>query len=120
MVRCPWFPSALKPNSRTHWGLKARATKSYRHTCAVLAKEQGLHLRKWPEGKISVHLAFYPPNNHRPDDDNLEAAFKAGRDGVADAMGVDDHRFEVTRSVHDKVDGGCVIVRIGQYPEGAG
>lgn len=59
-----------------------------------------------------MHLTFYPPSAHKRDDDNLEAAFKAGRDGVAEAMGVDDNRFQVTREVGGVVSGGCVMVRI--------
>lgn len=112
LIRCPWPPAALKPNSRTHWGLKARATNAYRYACATLAREQNAHKCEWPDGPIGVHLTFYPPSAHKRDDDNLETAFKAGRDGLADAMRVDDNRFKVTREVGGIVSGGCVVVRI--------
>lgn len=110
LIRCSYPPKPLWPNSRTHWGLKARVAKSYRHECNILAKQQNVHKANWPDGKIKVHLTFHPAGN--PDDDNLEAAFKSGRDGIADAMGVDDKRFVVTRDVGPKVKGGCVLVQI--------
>jgi crossover junction endodeoxyribonuclease RusA len=123
IVKCPWPEPSLSPNSRTHWGIKARAAKSYRHTCATLAREQGVHLMSWPDGSIDVHLTFCAPDKRKRDDDNFEAAFKSGRDGIADAMGVDDNRFKVTRSVGDPVVGGCVFVEIAEpciFPKGAG
>lgn len=114
LIRCPYPTKPLWPNSRTHWGLKSRAAKSYRHACCILAKEQRVHMVQWPEGQIDIHLTFHPSGN--PDDDNLEAAFKSGRDGIADAMGVDDKRFKVTREVGEKVKGGCVLVQIKTEP----
>lgn len=110
LIRCPYPPKPLWPNSRTHWGLKSRTAKSYRYACEILAKEQNVHKATWPDGEILIHLTFHPAGN--PDDDNLEAAFKPGRDGIADAMGVDDGRFKVTREIGHKVKGGCVLVQI--------
>jgi len=46
-----------------------------------------------PSGRLLLSLEFLPPNRSRRDDDNLLAAFKAGRDGLADAMGIDDSLF---------------------------
>lgn len=112
MIRCPWPPSELQPNKRTNRFVKARVVKSYRHACATLAREQNAHKANWPDGEIKIHLTFYPPTNHKRDDDNLESSFKAGRDGIAEAMGVDDNRFTVTREVAGVVSGGCVMVRI--------
>lgn len=51
--------------------------------------------------RINVHLRFTPPmeGGAVPDDDNIEAAFKAGRDGLALAIKRDDKCFTVTREV---------------------
>jgi len=41
-------------------------------------------------------MRFYAPDKRRRDDDNIIASMKAARDGIADAFGIDDHRFAVT------------------------
>jgi crossover junction endodeoxyribonuclease RusA len=41
-------------------------------------------------------------------------AFKAGRDGVADALGCDDHGFRPTYRFDEPVKGGAVVVEIGE------
>lgn len=112
LIRCDWPDSALSPNSRSHYMQKHRASAKYRHACETIAREQRVHKQIWPDGEIKVHLTFHPPTNAKRDDDNLEASFKSGRDGIADAMGVDDNRFKVTRSIGDKTKGGCVMVKI--------
>ncbi|WP_429215150.1 hypothetical protein [Metapseudomonas resinovorans] len=58
--------------------------------CFLLAKKAGLST---PAGRILLSLEFLPPNRQRRDDDNLLAAFKAGRDGLADALRIDDSVF---------------------------
>jgi crossover junction endodeoxyribonuclease RusA len=64
--------------------------------------------------KIALRIVFVPPSRRRYDDDNLLASFKAGRDGLADALGVDDRAFVTTLSVSgDVVSGGAVIVTVG-------
>ena len=116
LIRCDYPPADLWPNGRPNRHAKTRKTKSYRALCAGLAQEQSVHMRKWPTGDILVHLTFHPKKGGRPDDDNLEAAFKAGRDGIADAMGVDDGNFVVTREIGASVQGGCVLVQIITEP----
>jgi len=63
------------------------------------------------DGPISFALMFYPPDKRKRDDDGLVAAFKAARDGIADALKVDDSRFVTTFSVAPVV-GGMVKVKI--------
>lgn len=44
--------------------------------------------------KIGLVLEFIQPHAKRSrDDDNVEAAFKAGRDALAKALGINDSRF---------------------------
>jgi hypothetical protein len=47
---------------------------------------------------ISVTYTFYPPNVRVRDDDNFVASMKGARDGIADALDVDDSIF-VTQPV---------------------
>ena len=109
-VCLPWPPKELSPNARTHWATKARIAKRYRATCHILAKQARLQAG---EGPIHLVVTFAPPDRRHRDDDNCTGAFKAGRDGVADAMGVDDSRFRVTASIStEPVKGGCVVLTI--------
>ncbi len=81
----PWMPKALSPNARLHWSTKSKAAKAYRNACYILAKQSGIAI-DW-DGDIHAWIDFYPPDKRHRDDDNMIAAFKAGRDGVADALG---------------------------------
>lgn len=95
-IHLPWPPLELNPNKRIHWATKARATKSYRHTCWVLAKSaignQPIELKR-VDGRIEVSIQFYPPDHRHRDDDNMIGAFKSGRDGIAQALNVNDKLF---------------------------
>ena len=114
-VILPWPPAALSPNARVHWATKSRAAKSYRLRCHVYASNAKLVA---PEGRILLELEFCPPSNRRRDDDNLLAAFKSGRDGLADALRIDDSRFVSQVRLSDEVvKGGCVRVTLRPYVE---
>jgi crossover junction endodeoxyribonuclease RusA len=114
-VTLPWPPKECSPNARVHWSKKAKAAKAYRRACCELAREAKL---KIPEGEGALHLFldFYPPDRRARDDDNLTAAFKSGRDGLADALKVDDRHFICHPYVKTDV-GGMVKVRIVRGPE---
>lgn len=108
-VTLPWPPTALSPNARVHWAKRARAASAYRMACGWACKAAGLEA---PEGdRIDLFVVFVPPTRRNRDDDNLVASFKAGRDGIADALGIDDRRFRVHPSVSDEL-GGFVRVRL--------
>jgi crossover junction endodeoxyribonuclease RusA len=69
-----------------------------------------------PEGTLALWLDFYPPDRRARDDDNIIAAFKAGRDGMAEALGINDRRFRVFPFVVDGI-GGMVKARITGVPK---
>lgn len=95
-ITLPWPPSILSPNARTHWAVRARAVKAYRMACAWQALEQTTSEQRQamrPADRLRVHVVFVPPDRRRRDADNCLAAVKAGLDGLADALGVNDHRF---------------------------
>lgn len=116
----PWPPAVLSPNARAHWRVKAAAAKKYRAGCFMLPKEKRIDFAKFiietakplPPSKIPVTLIFHPPDNRKRDDDNFLAAFKSGRDGMAEAWSIDDHRFAVTPRTGHVLKGGAVEVRI--------
>lgn len=73
-------------NLREHWGARHRRSRIQRATAKMLVRQYP-HLRRHT-GDYIITLTRVAPR--RLDDDNLARSFKAIRDGVADAIGVDD------------------------------
>lgn len=99
-----WPYDALWPNKRPHWAAKAKATKAYRFAakCKTLGAEIGV-----------IRVTFCPkPFGPMPDRDNCIAAFKAGQDGIADALGINDRDLTVIHEFGDRCKDGGVIVDI--------
>lgn len=113
ILTLPWPPRALSPNARTHWRKKAPIAKAYKEACWALTLQAGLVVPDTQ--KIALWIDFYPPDRRSRDDDNLIASFKAGRDGLALALGIDDKRFRTFAFVQDKI-GGYIKVRITECP----
>lgn len=126
-IRLMWPAAALSPNAKSHWAIKARAVKKYRHDCFFEAKVQA---PKWtrPPGKLTLEVEFYPPQRRSYDRDNLLARMKSGIDGAADGLGINDKEFTtIVVKVADQL-GGFVMLRItgeddaekNQRPDGQG
>ena len=116
VITLPWPSPLLSPNARVHWSKKSRAAKAHRKASHVLTKMSGAVI-DW-EGEAHLWITFYPPDRRARDDDNLIASFKSSRDGIADALGIDDKRFRTHPWVSDVVrKGGCVEVVITKGPE---
>lgn len=114
----PWPHKDLSPNGRVHWARKAKAAKRARSDAACLAFHAGWRETVFPQLRIHLHVTFYPPTKLIPDDDNMLARFKPYRDGIADALGIDDKRFISHPLVSTEVrKGGQVVVRITGGPE---
>lgn len=111
----PWPPSALSPNSRKHWSIKAKAAAKHKADCQYAAMAAGARQLHWPS--MSVAITFCPPGNQRRDLDNMLAAMKSGLDGLAAATAVDDSKWSITLARGDWVKGGAVDVEIS--PSGA-
>lgn len=91
-------------NSRDHWSKKAGRTRMARATAKfnTLAASQATdgyrcHPSWLPRrfATVVVTLARIAPGGVPLDDDNLRGALKATRDGVADALGIDDRHPSV-------------------------
>lgn len=110
-IELPWPLKGLSPNARLHWSSKSRIAKLYRRDCFLRARAA---LLVAPDSeRIRLDIVFVPNDKRKRDDDNLIAAFKSGRDGLADAMGIDDSRFVTRFSLSDEIRrGGVVIVTI--------
>ena len=79
----------------------------------MLAKFNGWNCAQLSEGRLHLWIDLYPPDKRRRDDDNAYAACKPYRDGIADALGIDDSRFIGHPWLKDEVrKGGEVRIRI--------
>ncbi len=107
-VLLPWPPAECSPNSRVHWSKRARAAKVYRKACWGLCLAAGW--KAWvSECRPRVTLEFVPALERRRDLDNCIASMKAGLDGIADALRVDDSRFILTASLVDSEPAGVWV-----------
>ena len=111
MIELPWPPRELSPNARPHHMVRARATKAYRTTAHWAAKAVQARA-PLGAGDIPLNVTFYPPSK-RPDRQNMPGWIKAGIDGIADAIGVNDRRFDPRYSYAKPVKGGKVVVEVG-------
>ena len=98
IVTLPWPDKLMSPNARLHWRAKVGPKQSARIAAgwsAVSAKgfQEAKERLVGSDGPIRVSITFYPPDARRRDDDNMIASMKAARDGIAEALCVDDHRF---------------------------
>lgn len=63
-------------------------------TCAVpLSVKKAFRASDEP---IPMTVTFIPPDRRHRDDDGMIGSFKHARDGIADALGVNDRRFRPT------------------------
>lgn len=123
----PWPARELSPNARTHHMAKAKASKKYRYECAVISRVakqasacQLAELQEHIEAGVffAMWIDFFPPDRRHRDDDNLIASFKSCRDGLADALGINDKRFRMMPFLQTSTHpSGKVVVRITEMPE---
>jgi crossover junction endodeoxyribonuclease RusA len=103
IVTYPWMPKELNPNSRVHWATLAKKKKLYKELCFVLTKEA--KLPKVIGDRAHLEITFFKPNKIRRDLDNCLASFKAGLDGISQALGLDDSRFLLAIEIADDIGG---------------
>ena len=105
----PWPQAILNPNARAHWTQVAKAKKSLRAAWALEATKQGA--KRMEPRALHVSLTFHPPDRRPRDMDNMLSASKAGLDGLADVLGVDDRHWRLSIARADQV-GGFVRVEV--------
>lgn len=95
-----------------HWTTRAEAARTYRAYARVLAHPFRYAKLTTP---CQVLYTFHKPDNRVRDLNGCYGAVKAGEDGIADALEIDDrHFYPVTLAWGDVVHGGQVIVKIGE------
>lgn len=112
-VTIQWPPRELNPNTHCHWRVKAKTGKNYKRDVFYLCKLAGFTKLDNYE-KLHVWLDFFPPSNHKIDQDNALASCKHMLDGIAEALGVDDSKFVLHPFFHEEI-GGKVVVQITTY-----
>ena len=95
MLKLPFPPSELMPNNKNgkHWASTHKVKKQYKEDCFYLTKIESKNFINDGE-PIRLTLIYMMPDKRHRDVDNCLAASKAGLDGVADALGVNDHQFQ--------------------------
>lgn len=113
-VTLPWPPKTLSPNARPHFMALSKAKKAYRKACCEEAWAAGVRPNVAYKPPLHVRVEFIPPDRRSRDKDNLIAAMKAGFDGLADALGIDDKHFRLDFLPVSPEIGGMVKVQISE------
>lgn len=114
----PWPDKRLTPNAkrRKHWRTYQPAANNDRHTGFVLTiaalNARARQVVSQGAERIPVTVTFYPPDLRRRDDDSMIGAFKHQRDGIADALGIDDARFRPNYVIAESEKPGRVEVEL--------
>jgi len=103
IVTYPWMFKELSPNARPNRFVLARQKKIYKTACWALTKEA--KLPKVQGDRARLEIVFYKPNKMRRDLDNCLASFKAGLDGISDAIGLDDSNFLLSIEMAEEIGG---------------
>lgn len=85
----PFPASILSDNSRAHWA-KRMPYKNALKTASIL--EGRKNDKPIPNGKIAIEILFYPPHD-KWDLLGMCSGLKAGLDGLAQGLKVNDKRF---------------------------
>lgn len=109
-VELPWPSRTLHPNARVHHMARARAAKNARADAGWAAKASGI--RRISADALKVTAIFFPPDNRRRDRDGMLSACKSYFDGIADVIGVDDHRWDIAIRKGDPRPNGAVRIEI--------
>ena len=128
LIELPWPQSELSPNARVHRMVRAVAVKKARADAYALTKQalanaapsvlMDLAGIAASGGAVALWIDFYPPSRRHYDDDNLVAQFKSARDGIADALGINDRKFRSLPFLRSETHpGGKVVVRVTDMPE---
>lgn len=120
IVTLPWYDPRLTPNAkrRRHWRSYQPVIRDARAMAWGLTLEQTTPEQRKAiadtEGKICVTVTFHPPDRRRRDDDGAISACKHARDGICDALGIDDNRWQTSYRMADPEKPGRVIFEIGE------
>lgn len=93
LFEIPDLKVVSEANLREHWAEKARRAKAQREAAGLMMASMGIHHGR-PKPPLAITLTRIAPRTL--DSDNLARSMKAVRDGIADALGVDDGDERIT------------------------
>lgn len=108
-IKIPVPPKELRPNSRAHYMQKARMTKVYRETVAIIAMTGPRPKLKEAEIKFTLRLGN---GCKQQDPDNVLGSLKAAVDGLVDAgvlAGDRQIRYAPVEQVRDDKNPGVTV-----------
>jgi crossover junction endodeoxyribonuclease RusA len=95
IIELDFPPPELFPNRSKgkHWGVTHAQKVKYREDSYWLTKQK---MGEWIHagGDLHLTLTFHMPDKRHRDADNCLAAAKAGLDGMADALGINDRHCQ--------------------------
>ena len=105
----PLPPTELSPNSRSHWRVKSKATKSQREVSFMLGQVAVRQLDDWksyqfPWSEAVASVVWYRQRNAAIDRDNALAMLKSTFDGLTDAGLLTDDRGLVPLPIRFELD----------------
>jgi len=116
MIDLCWPDRNMHPNSRSHWAEKSKAVKKYRDYAEIMARQSGVKVSA--DKTLHLHAIFYPPSKRHYDIDGLLSNIKAGIDGIADGLGINDYAFRsASVEIGDVMKGGGVRIFIKEIAE---
>lgn len=88
----PWPPASLSGHNDGHWSGKSGTVKRHRAKAQDVTTKAAVAVPE--EGDLHLHIRFVPPDR-RSDRVNFPNRMKPYIDGIADALGINDKRFDV-------------------------
>lgn len=110
-IDLPWPERALHPNTRVHWGTRARAAKKARKLAAWETRVTA-GVTRIKADALLVTAVFCPPDRRPRDDDNMLSSIKSYLDGIADVIGVDDSKWHISLQREEPRKNGAVRIVI--------
>jgi len=120
-ITFPWPNSILLPNKAMNANrfvlaryVKAARAEGFYETRSQIGMHHGL------SDPVSIQYEFTPPmrRGNVPDDDGMVGMMKPYRDGIADAIGIDDRHFKMEKHItHERKGKGKVVVHLKSITE---
>ena len=112
IIELPWPSSELSQNARKRDVQKAKAIKKARSDAYFLTKAANDGSLKDASG-LRVQFEFCPPDFRLRDISNSFGAMKYASDGISDALGIDDSKWNEITILRGPVEkGGRVVVTL--------
>ncbi len=114
-ITLPFPDSSLLPNRKNgrHWGSTSGAKASAKNVAFYLTKEAMQSTRFPVRDAYHLRITFMQPDRRKRDLDNLLAGMKHYLDGMCDALGIDDSKFDTVTLLRGYLKGsGHVVVTV--------